>query len=362
MSLSHILAALIAASSSSSILKSVQTGEITIAAGASSGTATINAVNTGRSICLFNGWRSADTSLVTTEDYIRVDLTDSTTVTAQTNSSNAATSRIARYTIVEFDPDAIKSVQQSTIAIGGSNTSATATITAVDTTRAFVVHLGQTHSTNNTNFNYNQGRLDLTNATTVTAQKDSGSNPTLTVGFAVLEFRAGIIKSIQQITALTILAANTTQDATITAVDDTASLLVWGGFGAHLFANADPRYMPYVYRTSTTNVRAARTQSSFVETLINCTVVEFYPRWVKSRQAAQTQIASGQSSANATITAINTDKAFLSWLSHTCSANVTGDEAVYTTAKINSATQVTINRGGTPANTVTNSWEVMEFV
>lgn len=346
-----------------SLIQSIQTGEITIAAGASSNTGVISGVNPRYAVCFFNGWRSADTSLASSEDYARVGLTNATTVTAQTSASNAGSSRIVRYTVVEFKPFAIRSIQQGTITIGGASTLATATISAVNTARAFVMHLGQNHSVTHNDYNYNQGRVALTDATTVTATKDNGGNPSLTVGFAVVEFTPFIVKNIQQIT-VSIPASSATGNTTITAVNDAAALLIWGGWNIHLFASSQPTRAPYIHRTSTTNVRATRFTAGSASTVdVNCTVVEFEPRWVRSRHAAQTAISSGAASANAAVSSINTSRSLFSWLGW--NGDTTADTSAsgpYTTAKINSSTQVTVERGGAPAQVTTGSWEVMEFV
>jgi hypothetical protein len=344
-----------------SIIQSIQTGEITIAAGANSATAAIASVNTRYAVCFFNGWRSADTTLASSEDYTRVSLTDATTVTAQTSAVNAASARIARYTIVEFKSFAICNIQQGTITIGAGSNSATDTIAPVNTDRAFVMHLGQNHTVTHNDYNYNQGRVSLTNATTVTASKSHANNPSLVVGYVVVEFNAFIVRSIQQITA-TIAASTITADVTISAVDNASALLVWGGWNLNIFASNDPTRAPHVQRTSTTNIRATRNSASSSTVDVNCTVVEFEPRWIKSRQSGQTQIASGGASANAAISSIRTGFSLLSWLGWICGSNTSGAHGPYTTAKINSATQVTAERGGTPALTATVSWEVIEFI
>ena len=345
----------------SSLIQSIQSGDITVSSGSNSSTATINAVNIKCAVCFFNGWRSADTSLASSEDYPRISLTNATTVTAQTAASNPTTSRVVRYTVVEFKPFAIKSIQQGIIAISGSNTSATATINAVNTARAFVIHQGQNHSVTQNDYNYNQGKVALTNATTVTASKDSGSNPTLTVGYTVVEFNQFIVKGIQQVT-VTIAAAASAGDATISTVNDTAALLVYGGWNVHLAATNDPTRAPHVRRTSTTNVRATRNTASTSSIEVNCTVIEFETRWVKSRQANQTQILAGASSTPVSISTINTAKSMISWLGWNCNLNTGGDDGPYTIAQINSATQMSIERGGVPSIITTQSWEIMEFV
>lgn len=79
-------------------IKTLNRGQITIASGTASNTATITAVNTAKSICLFGGARGNATA-----GYIgTVELTNSTTVTAQRVGSPAA-DLVVGYTIVEFN-------------------------------------------------------------------------------------------------------------------------------------------------------------------------------------------------------------------------------------------------------------------
>lgn len=89
----------------------------------------------------------------------------------------------------QFAAAGIKSIQRGTIAVtlsGASNGSATATITAVNTSKAFVNFLGFTSSQNN---NKTLARLELTNSTTVTANVvDTATTATVTVGYEVVEF------------------------------------------------------------------------------------------------------------------------------------------------------------------------------
>lgn len=83
-------------------IKAIYTGNVTIANGASSGTATITAVNTGKAICFgrgFNpvGWASA----LSIDQVPIIVLTNSTTVTA-TRGATANGLSVA-YTVVEFN-------------------------------------------------------------------------------------------------------------------------------------------------------------------------------------------------------------------------------------------------------------------
>lgn len=79
-------------------IKAIYRGEVTIASGAGTGTATITAVNTAKAICLSNGSRGSATA-----GYVgTVNLTNATTVTAQRVGTPAADLVVA-FTVVEFN-------------------------------------------------------------------------------------------------------------------------------------------------------------------------------------------------------------------------------------------------------------------
>lgn len=82
------------------IIKLIQKGKITVAAGNTSNTATISAVVTAKSAIIFLGIRiSAD---VTPDNYeTEVELTNTTTVTA-TRTNGTGVDTIVGYCVVEF--------------------------------------------------------------------------------------------------------------------------------------------------------------------------------------------------------------------------------------------------------------------
>lgn len=80
----------------------------------------------------------------------------------------------------------IKSIQSGTVAISGAGTTGNATITSVDTTKAVVLYLGQTSTTNDVTY---EAYIELTSATNIRATRNSSAGgPTTTVSFMVLEF------------------------------------------------------------------------------------------------------------------------------------------------------------------------------
>ena len=183
-----------------SAIKSIQPVSITIATGATSNTATITSVVTTNTVLIFGGfstsWVGAPDNYFPNRFKARLELTNATTVTAYRNTSDGSFTVTVTGTAIEFYPGNITSVQRGTITMnGGEGASKTATITSVNTAKAVVVFLGQTTPSNNAGNPANNisadlhcARLDLTNATTVTATTNA-TNGDVTVGYQVVEWR-----------------------------------------------------------------------------------------------------------------------------------------------------------------------------
>jgi hypothetical protein len=87
--------------------------------------------------------------------------------------------------VTQFMPGAIKAIYRGTIAIANTATSNTATITAVNTDKAILHHLGVSSTENNNG--YTEVRLALTNTTTITATR-GGNVGDVTVGYQLVEY------------------------------------------------------------------------------------------------------------------------------------------------------------------------------
>lgn len=85
----------------------------------------------------------------------------------------------------QFAPNSIKSIQRGTISITGGNGSNTATITSVDTTKSLISFLGATAYSGAAADG--QGRVELTDATTVTASRTNTNNSAV-FGYQVVEY------------------------------------------------------------------------------------------------------------------------------------------------------------------------------
>jgi hypothetical protein len=183
--------AMLLARSSRSMVKSIQAGNVTIAGLASSGTTTITAVNLSNAIIFYLGatFDTSSTEGNVGRTFTRVELTNTTTVTAARGTATSGTAMTVSYVVIEFLPGVIKKVQRGTINLSGGN-SATATLSPAFTTvnKAFVSYLG--HTANDTTFDADQflARLTLTNTTTVTADRVSNASDSMTVGYQAIEF------------------------------------------------------------------------------------------------------------------------------------------------------------------------------
>ena len=110
------------------------------------------------------------------------------------------------------------SVQYGSINVAAPATSATATITSVDTTQSVVVPIGASsnHGTNTSLVAEDMGDVVLTNATTVTARRGGGGSYDLQIAFMVIQFTG--VKSIQQV-VISGVDSTSQNNLTITSVN-----------------------------------------------------------------------------------------------------------------------------------------------
>lgn len=342
----------------SGIISSVQQVTVTIAANASSATATITSVDTTRSVVFWGGLRGVDTAMQFNEDLARVDLTNATTVTAQTNSANTTSSRTVRCTVVEFTAAAISRVQQGTVSIANNATSGTATITSVTTSRAAVLFLGQTVTQTGLDIGFSCARLTLTNATTVTATRGVSNATSMVVGYVVVEFASGVTTQVQQ-ASTTIAAGSTSATSTLTSTATARTMLFWGGFTISASSTAITR-MGRATLTNATTVTATR-QSTSNGTTVNVTAVEFASAYMTSLQRGESDIAVSAASADVTVTSVATSRAVATYLGHTFATLSSNMDQNYSTLYLSGATNVKLEREATSTTALTTSWELAEF-
>jgi hypothetical protein len=341
---------------------SVQPFEITIATSAATNTATITAVDTSRSLIIWGGFTTTTTFGTPFRDFLpRLALTNATTVTATRNTASASFTTTVRGTVVEFSSRVVSTVEYGTITIPSSTASATASITPIDLTRSAVFYLGATNSGTTTNAFGVYATVELTDASTVTATRGSSSTTeVLTVPFAVVKFKSSVIQSVQR-RSISISGTTTDDTDTITPVTFANTMLAWGGISSSSPAIAT--FATYIQLAGDgASVSLSRTSSTSASRRIVYTVIEFVPGVLNSHQRSVTSLASDASEDSA-ISSVSTSLAFCSLLGFkaTNSGASTEHDTIQPTVKLQSSTAVRAQKNTAGTNTVTPSWQVIEF-
>lgn len=170
-----------------SIIQSVQYGTIASNNTSATYTATITAVDTVRTILIPLGRIGGTTQPHDTT--ARLSLTNATTVTLTFHDATNATETCG-FVAVEVMPGLFRSIQHGTVTIAAGTLSNTATITEVNTAKAFPIFLGNTfQDTGVLPYTYASARVVLTNGTTVTASREATTAGTdaVTAGFIIVE-------------------------------------------------------------------------------------------------------------------------------------------------------------------------------
>lgn len=173
----------------SAILKSIQPKSVTLSSANTSDTQAISSVTPGNTILLYNGLTSTNNTL--SNLYYNFQLSNATTVTL-TRTGTATTARTINFTALEFASGILNSsVQRGAVALA-SVTSNTASLSpGISTSLGFVNWIG--FSTTATSNPETLADIVLTNATTVTAAKNTAGVTTSTVSWEALEFPAPTI-------------------------------------------------------------------------------------------------------------------------------------------------------------------------
>lgn len=337
----------------SSVIQSIQQGTITIAAGTLSNTATISSVNTANSILIWDGTKTDTPSPTTTQRWItRIALTNGTTVTATREASSGTVVVTVGFTVIEF-ASGVNSIQSGTIAMTAAETSQTATISAVGA-NAFVLLLGATTAVTGLNWVSTQGSVVLTNSTTVTANCILTS--ALTVGYMVVDLDSTIVSAVRP-GSVTDASANASYTGTITSVDTTRSALFYNGLIGALVSSTVATAGITHELTNGTTVTLTRSNTTTTSRTSYYTVVEFQAAVIQSVQRG-TIVQAAATSNTATVSSVNTAKAFVNWGSlRAASANA---DTVASMLALTDATTVTAST--LAAGSPTTAYEVVEFV
>jgi len=327
---------------------SCQQFSVSLSSGTSN-TATINAVDTTRSVIILSGMHGNST--VTGRIRGQAVLTNSTTVTVTRGVSTTLT-LVVKGTVIEFAPWVVASVQSGTITPAAATTG-TATITSVDTARAVVLDQGAVCGAAGSAITGSFAQLTLTNATTVTAKTGAaGSN---SFGFSVVEFRPGVLA---QLVAGSLDATNTNTSDTVTLapnVDTSMAALLFAGMLSS--SNSLDVGFTRAALTDGSTVTQTRTTGTSAEHGSALAVAQLSRRVVRRIQRGTVSIAAGFTG-TATIEAVDTSRSYVILLGFSVAAAATPDQALPSLA-LTAADTVTATLGS--GGTVTASFEVVTF-
>jgi hypothetical protein len=325
------------------VYDSVQHFSITIAASSASNTATVSTVDTGVSFIIWGGSRCANTNA---DDAMgRVTLTNSTTITATRTTSDATNSLTITGTLIESSY-LVASVQRGTISLSG--TSATATISSVDTARTAVSLLGAS-SGRAAALTQNSGHpiASLTDATTVRVEYTSTSSGTTVASYEAVEFNSSVVTSVQYAQHLAASGASTTVDVTISSVVTGDCMLLYAG----CVHSASGTTMWAAQLTTATNVAFTRQAASSASQGMAVFVVELADTFAAVENVNSSYVTTS-STRDATITSIDTTKAFASYMGYRTSN--AGAIVSMSTVAIKDADELTFTRTSASTDSTTD--------
>ena len=169
----------------------------------------------------------------------------------------------------------VRSIQRGSITLTAGLTTATATITAVSLANAVIAWSGNTYDAASGDFALNQGRIRLTNATTVTANRNTAGN-VLILGFEVIEYWPGIVRQVQH-DIISVAGASATYTITpaVRSIERTSVRHL--GVSSNVASNANPTdHLVRVVVTNTTTVTATRGAAAAGTSVVSICVVEWF--------------------------------------------------------------------------------------
>ena len=202
------------------LIKSVQSGTITIAAAGTSNTATISAVTNNNTAVAYLGQSFGGSA--TSEANLAILGLSGTTLTATIGAAPATGNVVVGYCVIEFQGAAMNQAVQN-VAYNGTDAAVTSkamTITSVSTANSFVIFSGWTCSGSGLAPAREAMYCDLTNSTTLTVHWNTVNSNVRRFNCCVVELVSGIVK--QNIQRGTIaLSAASSNTATITSSSTT---------------------------------------------------------------------------------------------------------------------------------------------
>lgn len=249
----------------------------------------------------------------------------------------------------------IQSIQPFSITIASGSTSNTATISAVTTNNAIIIFDG-CEGNNAANASRSLGYCTLTNSTTVTATRNSGTSSTCTVKGTVVEFTGAAVNVAAQYGTVT-LASVASNTATITSVDITKAVIIYlgmstsnGGLSTSVWTNVE--------LTNSTTVTATRTGTTGTNVVSFC-VLEFTTTVMKTVQQRSITLTDAGTAPTDTITSVTTGNTLLFYGG--ASIGNAGPNNSMHYLSLTNGTTVTLTRSGTNTSTRIIKYCVLEF-
>lgn len=245
----------------------------------------------------------------------------------------------------------VTNIQQGSITIGASSTSATATITSVDTTKSWIIYLGHICSLNADQNDRASVKLTFTNSTTITANRNTNDGATVNVvRFVVITAETHLVQSVQ--TGSIAVTASTAGTATISSVDLTRSAVFYlGETGVDSGAIIARRHG--LTLTNATTVTA--TANSSTTASVGYVVVQFRATAINSIQQFNNAYTTANTTDNQTITAVVMANSMIAY-----GGVISGGTGTYS-HQLTTTTNVQHNRAAISTTTRTPRYAVIEF-
>ncbi len=341
---------------SASLIQSIQNFTITIANGATTGTASISSVTDGNTIIVYDGTTSSQTGINTATGLARVDLSG-TTVTATRNTSTTTTVTL-KGSIVELKTSAVKTINRGTSTIAVSGTTNTATISAITTANSAIFFNGISSAGTSGTAQSNFANAVITNTTTLTFTRINAAATAMSVSYSCLELNSGILNSSTQSGSI-VLNSVTSNTATISSVGTGQCMLAWGGF----YSDATTAWeLPYIQQTSGTVVTATRvlTNGSYTASFTN---LEFKTANINNVQRGTITVAATSASNTASLSpSVDVSLTIPNFLGSNNAGGVNNESTnLMTLTPTNSSTYTADRNAADASNAGVLSWEAINF-
>lgn len=348
-----ILAIFLLAQAEGAVIKSVQRGTTTFASGANTATVTINFVDPSKTLVWggisWGGGRFNSANANGTR--FGYELVNSLTLNLQRLGAPAQAT-VAEWYVAEFSKGVL--VQRGRAAFGTGNGTLNITISAIDTTKTFVLVSSAINSTSTTNDERWTIRARLTSATNLELSRNE-TGTAVDAYWQVIQMDSAVVKR----GLTTIGAGASSATAVISSVDTTKSFLVLSARAAAAVAGIESQYMVRGRLTSPTQITFNRIDTLNSVQIAWEVVTLNDGSLVRSGSAV---VPAANPSQSAIFASVDTTRSisFISVNGGTSGSSTRLDETAFT-HRLTNDTTLSFTRGGT--GTAANiGWFVVQFV